>query len=58
MPASLDAKLNFLQDRWSDAVNYVSSTMPVTDGTSERTMGWRIVVRQPAEEAFHDLRGI
>lgn len=58
LPASLNAKLHFSQDVWGDGVSYISSTVPVMDGTPERTMGWRIVVRQPVEEAFYDLRGI
>ena len=58
LPASLNTQLNFSQDVWSDGVNYVSSTVPILDGSPERTMGWRIVVRQPVEEAFYKLREI
>ncbi len=57
-PASLNSKLSFSQDEWADGVSYVSSTVPVLDGKSDRTMGWRIVVRQPVEEAFQGLRSI
>lgn len=58
LPASVQSRVAFSQDVWPDGVSYVSSAVPVQDGGPERSLGWRIVVRQPVEAAFHDLRSI
>lgn len=58
LPSTVNVDKPFSIDLWSDGIRYVSSMEPVRDGASERTMAWRIVVRQPVSQAFSDLTAI
>lgn len=58
LPLASNSSAKFSHDVWPNGQTYVSSTVPVADGPPDRTMGWRIVVRQPIEQAFHDLKTI
>ena len=50
--------LPFLTTSWSDGKNYVTSMVPIHEGTPPRSMEWRVVVRQPSAQAFQELGAI
>ena len=61
LPAELSIgrpTLPFLISAWSDGEKYVTSIVPVRDGTSLHSMEWRVVVRQPSAQAFQSLGAI
>ena len=58
LPATVSMDKPSSVDLWGDGIRYVSSMVAVRDGTSARTMAWRIVVRQPVAQAFSDLTTI
>lgn len=58
LPSTISVDKSFSVDSWADGVRYLSSMVPVRDGTSARTMAWRVVVRQPVAQAFNDLTSI
>lgn len=58
LPSTIRLDRPFSVDLWGDGIHYVSSMVSVHDGSSARTMAWRIVVRQPVAQAFNDLTTI
>ncbi len=58
LPEHLTAQQSYFVGRWTDGVDYVSSMVPVNDGQPPRSMLWRIVTRQPVDQAFSDLATI
>ena len=58
LPQNLTSQQRYLVGAWKDGVEYVASMVPVKDGVPPRSMLWRIVIRQPVDQAFSDLTTI
>jgi diguanylate cyclase len=58
LPAALSNVEKFRVDAWKDGVEYLSSMVSVKHDPSAQSMGWRVVVRQPTEQALQDIASL